>query len=181
MAGHEAILPTELSLDYTIEVLFEDIVKENDQRNEEYDDIIDIFNLPIADPIVVNECVEAIARPLANTEQDLNELTTAGARAMLFVAQTLRQTITVDYDLNISGYLYNMFGDGDFIDHIRQDTQDYLQTRPHIDALLGYFMHEIDPSGHRADFAESMGALLFLLAERNLGEQYWTSEIDSLS
>jgi hypothetical protein len=62
---------------------------------------------------------------------------------------------------------------GEFtLDALIGDTQEYLQRRPGLDALLGYYMSEIDRSGLHNDLAEIFAALVFMVSERSIAEQY---------
>lgn len=59
---------------------------------------------------------------------------------------------------------------------ITADTQDYLSTRQYVDALIGYYMPEIDPGGQHNDFAETIAALNFMLHERREAQQLLTGD-----
>jgi hypothetical protein len=52
---------------------------------------------------------------------------------------------------------------------IFEDTQGYMQHRPMLDALIGRYMPEIDPSMRYAPLAETVSALVFIQIE--IGEK----------
>lgn len=63
---------------------------------------------------------------------------------------------------------------------IHSDTQFYLQHRPMLDALIGRYMPEIDPSLRHAPLAETVAALVFIQVEIGEKRKFITSETDKL-
>ena len=61
---------------------------------------------------------------------------------------------------------------------IQTDVQEYLGKNPLLDATIGYYMPELDPTGKQAHIVETAAGLALRVAEDNLGRSLFYSELN---
>lgn len=108
----------------------------------------------------------------------------AERESMLRGALFARQVLHMIYADRVVLLVHEYCGDFD-VDELREkidtDTQAYLATAPNLRELLAEWMHEIDQERGYAASAAKMSALIFMLVEFYVADQYVRNSFDALS
>lgn len=112
---------------------------------------------------------------LSRDSSDISETSSANDavyRSICFAVQITEQLLPDSFDCELVAYSRERIASDDSLDGLVEDSQDYLQRRSELDALLGYYMPEIDRSGRYDHAVELFAATVFMLSERSAGQQY---------
>jgi hypothetical protein len=63
---------------------------------------------------------------------------------------------------------------------VDEDTKEYLASRPHVKELLDQFMPEIDQGRNYTASTEKASALIFMLAEFHMADEYVTASLENI-
>ncbi len=84
-----------------------------------------------------------------------------------------------DFDFDFGDYLDELGLVEDVTKKINADAQEYLEIRPEVDAFIGYYAPELDPTrGRWIHLVETVGAIMFKIAERGIARAQIEAEID---
>lgn len=176
MERTEDILPPRLAFDATLgdtecrEIVEMDIVA----AREDGDGLIG-YDFELAHTLdgTIRELSEVISRVLMRPEEKPEQAVDAIYRAIMLAMQTVSRAAPQGVrGISLHDYLPGSGNVGDVADKIIDDTQHYLSTRPHVDGFIGSYMPEIDRTGLYAHVAETAAALIMMLCERAVADQY---------
>lgn len=77
---------------------------------------------------------------------------------------------------NATPYLSRLFQNPDGYDELIRDTQLYLEDNPNLDTFIGHYADELDGGRGFVHLAEISAALVFMLSERALAEEFIAEE-----
>ena len=102
-------------------------------------------------------------------------------RSICFAAQVCDYTLKGAYEIQLIHYMVERTDNWRNIQAIAEDSEQYLDSRPHIAALISDYMPDIDPSGDCGSAVELFASLSFMLAERSVGEQQVQRALEDMS
>ncbi len=178
----EQTLPKELGFDYALDDdgTMHDVM---DQIIDEKRDILDPeFEFKSTELLaIVYKSSHSFATELG-IGSDEDEGRAAIYRSMCFANQLAGfASARPAFKVNFGEYINELAESGDAGGKLRDDAQQYLQDRPHVDAFIGYYVHMIDLTGERwLHDVETVTAVMLMLAERGIASAQIEDEIDQL-
>lgn len=118
---------------------------------------------------MLRELGGVIASAIRSENEPLTEVHAAIYRSMIFALQVVEDIKSSPIGgLQLSDVLSGEDNES-IVQSIHDQTSEYLSTRANIDALIGSFATEIDPSYKYEHHVETAAALMFMLCEREQG------------
>lgn len=177
MIGVESILPPEETVESTVTEfapMLHDYLDDVKARSP-LGDVIDwsLASSTLATVYALADCMG----PGSPEEKD--SLT----RGMYFARQVLAEIYCGEagvLHLQTPGYFYDSsLQTGQIPDRIAQDAQEFLGGRPQVDALVGYYMPELDVHGRFAAHVEKASGFIFRLGETAVAERYLAERLEA--
>lgn len=181
-AHPEDILPQDMQFNEVIQLLREDIVDPLIDQAEDTGDVIDPSSELLYDSQAVMQLSIHLAVMLHSEGEDLREVQISFYRGMTFALQIINdiksQPIT---RLPLGDVILDEQNDAQTAESIKFQTQRYMSSRQNIDNLLYTFMPDLDKTDIYNHHVETGALLMFLLSERQLGEDYIDEHMAQLS
>ena len=184
MQSAEQFLPQDYQFSEVINVCHDDITCWLNSINEEWTDVIDPGvelerDFRVFEKITLS-LVKFFEADAEWSEETHRQACVALYRSMMFgvqVADNL-EVLTVQ-NLKIGEFL-RQINTEEPERWLVETIGEYLSQRPAVDALIGEYMPELDPSGRLGYLAEIGAGVMFLLSERSYGEQYFAQAISEI-
>lgn len=180
MRGPETIVPTEQRYDTTIhqhEAFIDDYITDCQERSATHD-ILDFDTEVRFLDERWSEFFFSLMMILDDSDKESGEVFAALQRGFVFGFQLA--DLTSDGPLSMAPRRIASINDSNIKDAITSDVQEYLSNNQFVDAIIGKYMPELDPSGQNAALVETAAGLAFLLSEDAHGEQIFRNEIEEL-
>jgi len=152
-----------------------------DQTRTKYGDILDPYHEAERDMIVLWEFSSKVGESIASDDDEQPVVRDAVYRAVCFATQIADEMLSEAYSYNLIKYIRERTDGTYAMGPIIEDSQEYLQSRPELDALLGYYMPEIDRSGQHNHVVETFAGIVLMLSERSIGEQQLASTVEDVA
>ncbi len=181
MDHFEDILPEDQQFNMVLQEFREEIVDPLYDQRDETGDVISPHSEFSRDSQSLWEVSNMLAVIMHAEGEDLEDVRTAIYRGISFALQIV-DDVKSSPIANISlGDALNMEEDDeDLADSLRQQTSRYVANRRHIDDLLFSFMPELDRTERYNHHVETGALLMFLLCERQQGEDYIAESVANL-
>lgn len=181
MERFENILPYETKLDPSVEYFRDEIDELFDDNRQSYQDLIDPYSELHNDVVVMAKFADFCGNIFADHQGQQDDISRAVYRSICFANIVAKETLPGGYSCNLVSYMNERLQAVNSTEVLITDVQEYLQYREGLDTLIGYYAPEIDPTGQHHHVVELFSGMVFMLAERSLGEQYIQSQIDDLN
>ncbi len=174
MISPEKVLPKDQLMDQVVEE-FHPLIREELRETAEqsvFEDIIDYTALDDA-RVGVAEKFAVLAGAASQQERE------SMVRGAFFARQVLQMVYSDRLSLPFAEYC----GDTDvdeLPEKIARDAAEYLVVRTHVRDLLDEFMYAIDEGRNFEGSAAKTAALIFMLAEQHIANEFLTNFFDSL-
>ncbi len=166
---YEQVMPAEYAFEPAMGEMRELVEDEVASVQERYGDVLDWEQEADTNLMYIWGICDAIACTIARPGER-QDAAAAGYRGFMFGAQLAARLSMAAFVTKCEEYAHDE--ERGMYDGVCEDTQEYLQTRPEIDAYLGQNMHEIDPSNRYNHYAETMAAYVIMCAERDVARQF---------
>ena len=181
MESFENILPQDIKLDPSVEY-YRDLIDELFEDNRlNYGDIIDPDKEIHHDIVKMAKFADICANLFADYDEQHDDVSRAVYRSICFANLVAEDTLPNNYRCDLTTYVSDRLQAAHSTEILITDVQEYLQHREGLDTLIGYYAPEIDPTGQHHHIVELFSGMVFMLAERSLGEQYIQSQIDDIN
>ncbi len=185
-AGIETLLPSERRLDYVVEVLRLELDELFAEPALDSDEVLDSGSELSRDVLMLSELSRWMAAMLASELEDRDKVAHNMYRGMSFALDTI-DAVSQEQDsvakLPLSSIIDISETPGSvemLADSLRTEVATYLSASPHIDALIGRYMHQIDHDvmPHHVEIAAGM---MLLLYERAIAEHEIETSVEQAS
>lgn len=140
MTPIEDLLPREQSFDTMAQQQYENLHKQFDQSQREHGDIFGVDDEMQRNIEDLAQFSRIIAEYLAQQEAEVRPITDAIYRSICFAGLVADRVLPGSYDCQLLAYIKQRMPDEFSMDTVTDDSQDFLQQRPALDALTGYYM-----------------------------------------
>lgn len=181
MESFENILPQDIKLDPAVEYFRDEIDEIFDKNRQAYSDIIDPYSELHNDVVTMAKFADFCADIFADYDDQHDDMSRAVYRSICFANSVAKETLPGGYSCDLVGYMNERLQAVNSTEILITDVQEYLQYREGLDALIGYYAPEIDPSAQHHHVVELFSGMFFMLAERSTGQKYIQSQIDDLN
>lgn len=171
MRHTEDMLPIDVRFDTVVDELRDEVTDIIEEAVEMHSDIIDPIREFSRAPQSIWGLSGCIAEVVKSEIEDRVLVQTAMYRGMCFALQVIDDIKSTP----IRGITLSEELTGEHAapaDVIIESTNHYVASRAHIDELLGQFMPELDPTGRCYHHVETAALLMFMMCEREFGEEY---------
>lgn len=102
-------------------------------------------------------------------------------RAVVFAYQVARAFQGSRVSFDAAPYLGRLFNEPEGYNALVRDTEIYLEDNPNLDAFLECYIGELDGGRNCPHLVETTAALVFMLTERALAEEFLAEETQHCS
>lgn len=171
MRHTEDLLPVDARFDTVLDELHGEVTDVTQEVLETYSDIINPINELSRAPQSLWALSGSVADVMKSKTEDHAAVQTAMYRGMCFALQVIDDIKSAPLmKITLPDELTNEQPEMAAV--ITEATNLYVASRPHIDELLGEFMPELDPTSRCHHHVETAALLMFMMCERECGEEY---------